>query len=81
MSGDNGLLIHEVLAQCTGSEVCSSAVAATGINMAGTVQGLPADVKLDRPKGFSGTMDGNTVRAFLFSVERYFQLVGMVGAN
>ena len=81
VSGDNLLLVREVLALRAGSEVRSSAVATAGINMAGAVQGLPAGIKIDRPKGFSGPRDGNTVRAFLFSVERYFQLVGMVGAN
>ena len=72
MAGDNLLLVCEVLALSTSSELCSSAVASMGINMAGAMQGLPAGIKLDRPKGFSGAMDGDTVRAFLFSVERYF---------
>ena len=81
VSGDNLLLVCGVLALCAGSEVRSSTMAATGINMASAVQGLPAGIKLDRPKGFNGTMDGDTVCAFLFSVERYFQLVGMVGSN
>ena len=81
VSGDNLLLVREVLALHAGYEVRLSAVAAAGINMAGAVQGLPAGVELDRPKGFSGTMDGDTVRALIFSVERYFQLVGMVEAN
>ena len=33
---------------------------------------LPSGVKLDKPKCFNGIIDGDIVRDFLFSVDRYF---------
>ena len=42
---------------------------------------LPTGVKLDKPKGFNGVMDGDVVRAFVFQVERYFALVGLSDGN
>lgn len=81
VSSDYLLLVHEVLALRAGFEAHSSVLAAMGINMAGTAQYLPMGIKTDCPKGFNGKMDGNTIRAFLFSVEQYFQLGGITADN
>ena len=41
-------------------------------------QSLPGAVKIPLPERFSGQMDYDRVNAFIFSVEQYCALVGLV---
>ena len=42
---------------------------------------LPQEVKLEKPKSFTGGIDMNTINAFIFEVEQYFALTNLVDAN
>ena len=38
---------------------------------------LPVGIKLEQPQPFKGQMDGDSLRAFIFSFEWYCVLTGM----
>ena len=43
-----------------------------------TTQTMPGAVKFKEPPTYDGTMDYETIEVWLFAVENYFTLVGLI---
>ena len=48
------------------------------IDQVGEMVPLPQEVKLEKPKSFTGVIDTDTVNVFIFQFEYYFSLTNMV---